>query len=456
MVYVAPIPPHPRGESGIETVIRPGQHIGVEGQIYHPYLARWGEASSTIELIGILRDVFSKEPPVVARPISHQSPIQPPPIPPIPPESSAQRGQQQAPQPPPQLPKSSSAGPALLKAQPRDLRDGPPQLPPVPADSRQQQFPSVLRSMSQLPQMLPPPVQHGQPPQQLVKEPHLPPLTSQQPSFQQPAPIQRPVSTHLSTVSPGVPVPVPVCTVLKTAISPVDQFTDPFDTDPLSSRETVNIAPPPLPPNPQKSALLNTLSEALAQHLQANISEKASGLGLLSSQADAMRIADIALQDEVARATELRDVINGNVDILKEGLAKADEVIRNAKGYPPTNAPPSVASAATAVSRPGLRTGSSSVSLPELATGSPVLGSRPLPSVDETLVPPTVVHKQLHDLVIQERAIQRALYALREALTKGRAGIDVWAKVTRSLAREAFLKKALAVKAAEGASLDLK
>ncbi|KAI5298645.1 hypothetical protein KEM55_003126 [Ascosphaera atra] len=430
--------------------------------IYHPYLARWDDASSIVELLGILRGLFSKEPPAVARPIPHRLLVQPPPIPHKPPELSAQRVQLHSPRPPPRSPKPSSAGPAaeetvvpaIPKAAPHDLRVGPPPLPSGTADLQERQF-LVSRPVSQLPQLQPPCIKHGQPLQQLGKEPPLPLFAHQQLPHQHPAPEHPPASTRCSIVSPVGPVPMPVTTVSKSKESPGDLLTDPFDIDPLESRETANAAPPPLPPKPQKCALLNTLSETLAKQLQANISQNTSRLDLLSSRADFMRTVCIALQDEIARVADLHDVINSNVEILKEGHAKADEVIQDAKGNPPSNTPPAVTSAATTVPHPGVMQASPSVSSPVLATGSPVPGSRPLPSIDETLVPPTVVHKQLHDLAIQERAIQRALYALREALTKGRVGVDEWAKATRSLAREALLKKALAVKAAEGAGLDL-
>lgn len=77
------------------------------------------------------------------------------------------------------------------------------------------------------------------------------------------------------------------------------------------------------------------------------------------------------------------------------------------------------------------------------------------PPIDEVLVAPTVVGKQLYDLVADERGIQQAIYALQAALVKGVIGADTWSRHTRSLAREAFIKRALIRKIAQGMGLDL-
>lgn len=68
---------------------------------------------------------------------------------------------------------------------------------------------------------------------------------------------------------------------------------------------------------------------------------------------------------------------------------------------------------------------------------------------------PTVVGKQLYDLVAEERGIQQAIYALQAALVKGVIGADTWSRHTRSLAREAFIKRALIRKIAQGMGLDV-
>jgi ESCRT-I complex subunit TSG101 len=65
-----------------------------------------------------------------------------------------------------------------------------------------------------------------------------------------------------------------------------------------------------------------------------------------------------------------------------------------------------------------------------------------------------VVGKQLYDLVAEEQGIQQALYALQAALVRGVIGVDSWSRHTRSLAREALLKRALIRKIGRGMGLD--
>lgn len=78
---------------------------------------------------------------------------------------------------------------------------------------------------------------------------------------------------------------------------------------------------------------------------------------------------------------------------------------------------------------------------------------RKVPGVDEVLVAPTVVAGQLYELVADERSLEECRAAVGKALDRGRIGGDVWAKQTRSLAREEFLKKALIKKIAKGMGL---
>ncbi|OHW99411.1 ESCRT-I component [Colletotrichum incanum] len=57
LVYVTPT----------ETMmVRPGQHVDPQGQVYHPYLVGWAafwDKSTILDFLAILRDIFAKEPP---------------------------------------------------------------------------------------------------------------------------------------------------------------------------------------------------------------------------------------------------------------------------------------------------------------------------------------------------------------------------------------------------------
>lgn len=75
------------------------------------------------------------------------------------------------------------------------------------------------------------------------------------------------------------------------------------------------------------------------------------------------------------------------------------------------------------------------------------------PNIDELLVAPTVVANQLYELVSEERSLGDALFVLGRAVEKGRIEAQVFTKMTRSLAREWFLKKALVKKIGKGMGL---
>lgn len=78
---------------------------------------------------------------------------------------------------------------------------------------------------------------------------------------------------------------------------------------------------------------------------------------------------------------------------------------------------------------------------------------RTAPNIDEILVAPTVVGNQLYELVSEERSLGDALFVLGRAVERGRISPTVFAKITRSLAREWYLKKALVKKIGKGMGL---
>jgi ESCRT-I complex subunit TSG101 len=78
---------------------------------------------------------------------------------------------------------------------------------------------------------------------------------------------------------------------------------------------------------------------------------------------------------------------------------------------------------------------------------------RTAPNMDELLVAPTVVGNQLYELVSEERSLGDALFVLGRAVERGRITPTVFAKMTRSLAREWYLKKALVKKIGRGMGL---
>lgn len=77
-----------------------------------------------------------------------------------------------------------------------------------------------------------------------------------------------------------------------------------------------------------------------------------------------------------------------------------------------------------------------------------------IPPVDGMLTAPTVVGRQLYDVVCDERGIEAAIWALQAALVGGRVGVDVWAKKTRELGRDGFRRRWVREKIRRGMGLE--
>ncbi|KAI1850361.1 hypothetical protein JX266_004219 [Neoarthrinium moseri] len=450
-------------------MIRPGQHIDPQGRIYHPYLVGWAEywdKSSMLDFLAILRDVFAKEPPVIARQQQQPRPppqqqatpsATPPPIPPLPHELSRTPAQTHTPHsadglPPPPPPKGSDA-PQVVPGQAINANSGPP-LPPLP--------PGIHRPQSQY---------GSQQPQQAHRlsryetAPPLPPqVTGQQQAHPQPvqayqqAPSPAPQHQHQTlyaqgNTQAGYPPQGPR---QADAVSPTGPYNDPrasyagpppnwqqqqppaqqptvqqqpFQQPPappqskpppppdimdepltLSLPSPSNLPPPPIPPNPEKDALLRQLGMTLHQHRLRARQQNESSLAGLIAQRNAMLTALQNIQSDTNSLGSLSAVLSSNTSDLQSSLKEADAVIINSRKQAP-------------------------------------------PGIDELLVAPTVVGNQLYDVVAEERALGDAIFILGRAVERGRITPAAFAKTTRSLAREWYLKKALAKKIGRGMGL---
>lgn len=117
-----------------------------------------------------------------------------------------------------------------------------------------------------------------------------------------------------------------------------------------------------------------------------------------------------SIQSEMGQLNQLSNFLTSNTTILHEALHKADGVIEGSRRHP-------------------------------------------APDIDELLVAPTVVSNQLYALVAEERALGDVIFMLGRAVERGRISPAVFAKTTRSLAREWYLKKALVRKIGLGMGL---
>ncbi|TFA99618.1 Tumor susceptibility gene 101 protein [Trichoderma ghanense] len=439
-------------------MVRPGQHVDPQGQVYHPYLAGWvdfWDKSTLNDLLSVLSDIFAKEPPVIARQQARPTaqspppPQQPPPITPHPPERplpptsspAPPHTQQAASRPPPPPPKPHQEAPRQdtprQEARPPPVPphphlsspsppsagvpsryDSAPPLPPQAQASRPpyqpqphtQSLPPYANAQGPYPPQSPPQT-HPQPLPQFQpplgpnsaftgQHPHgnLPPQGQWQPNQQQQAWDRIPLPPHQQQQPPQL--------VQQKPPPPPNLLDDSLNLE-ISSQA---IEPPPIPPNPEKDALLRQLAQTLASIRQRSRQQNESSMAGLEAQQSAMLSAMSALQAEMGQLTQLSNVITSNTNSLHDALRKADAVIEGSRSYV-------------------------------------------VPDIDELLVAPTVVANQLYRVVAEERALGDAIFMLGRAVERGRISPAAFAKMTRSLAREWYLKKALARKIAQGMGL---
>ena len=447
MVYVVPL-------QGM--IIRPGQHISGEGRVYHPYLANWEklwdvrqhlqlprrkhtygwliirlQRSNLQDFFAILRNVFSKEPPIVVQQNIGPPPVQqsqsPPPIPPLPQEleqslphppniSNSSPVTQQPPPPPPkprsqlasnqsftttsyansasgliqgqpntgqgyQAPAGSryanSLGTSNLDSPPRaDVYRGPPTL--------SQRAPMKSNTDSPVSPVLPQDIRWRQQEEQNhISQVSATAFHSYGPSALSNNRRSGPYDNRISqnNLQPQLtpnsrPNPKNIPNLLDT---PAD----------LILPQPSNLPVPPVPPNPEKDHLLQSLGIALFQQRQASQAQSQSSLHSLEAQHHALSNAASGLQAEIEAIEELSESLISNEKILKTSMQKAEQVMADAQ-------------------------------------------RRAVPRVDDVLVAPTTVATQLYDLVAEERAIGDAIFILARGMDKGRIGMDVFLKVGTS------------------------
>lgn len=223
-------------------------------------------------------------------------------------------------------------------------------------------------------------------------QPHSPPIAQRQ--WQAPQ--------HAQAWNQGAPPPQ----AQSKPPPPPDLLDEPLELNLPSS----SIVAPPIPPNPEKDALLQQLGQTLCTIRVRSRQQNDSSMAGLQAQRTAMLSVIPALQAEAGQLNQLSNLLGSNTNILRDALHKADGVIEGSK-------------------------------------------SHPVADVDELLVAPTVVANQLYNLVAEERALGDAIFMLGRAVERGRISPAVFAKMTRSLAREWYLKKALVRKIGEGMGL---
>lgn len=143
---------------------------------------------------------------------------------------------------------------------------------------------------------------------------------------------------------------------------------------------------PPVPPNPEKDALLRALSQSLVSQTRQTVSSNTAAIAPLRAQQAALQSAHARLQAELHELQQLDAALAANEQILKGAMSEVDRVMEDAR-------------------------------------------RRQVPDVDDVLVAPTVVGGQLYTLAAEERGIADILFVLGRALDRGRVGTEGFVKV---------------------------
>lgn len=167
------------------------------------------------------------------------------------------------------------------------------------------------------------------------------------------------------------------------------------------------VPPPPRPINPQLLALhdrLFTKIDTRLSVLASTLTASNARLEVLSSDLDR---GLPAIEDELSRLKAVRDVCQTTGDRLQASVTEITDQVRMLQG-------------------------------------------KEEPDPDSMVLATSIVGNQLVDLVAEDNAIEDTLYHLGRALNAERIGLETFLKQTRLLAREQFMKRALAMKISEG------
>lgn len=468
-----------------DMAVRPGQHVGVDGRVYHPYLRDWAKVwdrASLAEFLGYLQHIFGKEPPVVSRAQemaqerNHQAgPGAPPPPPPKQPAASVAAPSRSASlNSPPPIPPKPGAGVGVAPAPgeeyaetPQALRDvyrdGPP-LPPLPHEMARNQRVSSLSSNRYPPASINPSLPYAAPPS----------------GYQ-----------HGHQISPPFPQGQHRQHQLYQVTrdnSPVSPISPPQGVSELPANRYAQQVPPPRPTYHGTAQSAHDPTPHYGSHAhQAQVQQQPYAQ------------QHYGQQQQPQQQTQPKHFAP---DLLTDPFEVAMPTIAAQQNIPAPPIPPNPekeqlfeALSSTLVQQARSKIGQSLAFIPPLqaqqqaiqtmqqrldgeirqlehleqalANNESILHqsiqacdrtintamSKKQPPIDEVLVAPTMVANQLWTLCAEEAACREAMYVLQKANDRGRVTGDVFIRQMRALGRECFTKMALSRKIATGMGL---
>ncbi|GAB7322198.1 hypothetical protein MBLNU13_g03202t1 [Cladosporium sp. NU13] len=486
IVYVTP---------GRDMLVRPGQHVGVEGRVYHPYLRDWNsmwDRANISDFLAHLQQAFAREPPLVSkaqqqqlqRPVGHQvqgpngshaappllppkqrpgetmpaempSANTPPPRPPKPGEentragSSRQYGSDGPPLPPlpganPQstnhIPQNGQSTALPQRPSPSFTQSGGYRneystgQPPIPALPQHVQY-EQQRSGNDRSPVSPISPAHVQSNMQSNRPPH-----ASHPSYQpQPQPYAQhnhqqgslPPQHPYHSQSPHQQLP-PQSHQLRNSNAP-QNHQPAFQNVPQAQQQPKKQPPPDLLSDPFEIALpSNSGSAGPAPPIPPN-PEREHLLTAIS--ASLVQQAQQKVNQNMSAIAPLQAQQNA----LRAAHARLEAEIAQLERLDAT-----LSSNEHILHR----------SIQDCTRTISEAKSKKQPPIDEVLVAPTLVAQQLWTLTAEEAACREAMYVLQKAVDRGRISGSDFVRQMRGLGRESFLKMVLARKCARGLGLD--
>lgn len=459
-------------------LVRPGQHVGVEGRVYHPYLRDWSgmwDRANIADFLSYLQQAFAREPPLVSktqqqqlqRPVGQQqqqtsngSPA-PPQLPP------KQRPGDNMPvempststnTPPPRPPKPGEDN--VSGGAPRNYAsDGPP-LPPIPGEvSRGTHYAPSANGFGPNPQYrpnaaaqnasfagqtplpaLPQHVQYQQhrtsndgspvspmsPPHalhvQANRSSYAAPVVAQQQAQQQPYPHDHRHQHQGFMQPPQFNQQQPQYGQPRPQVQPLPQTQQKKQPPPDLLSDPFDVALPsgpgagvPAPPIPP-----NPEKEHLLQAISTSLVQQAQQ----KVQQNLSAIAPLQAQQQALRAAYARlENERSQLENLDATLSSNESILHR--------------------------------SIQDCNHVITEAKSKKQPPIDEVLVAPTLVAQQLWTLTAEEAACREAMYVLQKAVDRGRISGNDFVRQMRGLGRESFLKMVLARKCARGLGLEV-
>ncbi|KAI9315381.1 UEV domain-containing protein [Dichotomocladium elegans] len=401
-------PPIPYVKPTSSMIVREGKHVDKSGLCYHPYRFSWKEnpnKHNLPELVAILQQVFSQEPPVYTKPPSHQSPmLSHPSLPHVMPsmagESQQQQQQQQQrhsfptnsptlPPPPPPPPPPPSSHPMPSTSTPYSSSNTPDSASPRwPGDGTayyniHQGLAAMSLSPTAYASATPPPVPTSSTSTGMIPKPQSLPVLS-------PSPNPSTTSTPPSATAGSQPQS--------------QSLSQPATSLVANARQSSTTGRPL--ENKERDLQYRLYRKVAERMQQFNLSVSAEMDRLLAINRQ-LNDGEVRIDHELQMWADLKRRLENNIQVLKIREKEIEEVISTVNA------------------------------MPDMA-------------VDEVLCGTTVVYNQLFDLVADDNAIVDTIYYLGKALNSERIDIATFIKYTRTLAREQFMKRALMIKICDG------